>query len=44
MVKQVIKEIETILNRKLDGLERMRVRSLVLSGMVNPYDVIAAMK
>jgi hypothetical protein len=36
-------EVEAIIGRKLEPLERLQVRAKVLAGMVNPYDVINAL-
>jgi hypothetical protein len=42
MSATVMREVAAILGRALQPSERVRVRAKVASGMMNPYDVIAA--
>lgn len=42
-VRKIIAEITAILHRDPTPLERLRIRSCVLSGMVNPFDIIATL-
>ena len=41
---QISVEVEAILQRKLEQPERFKVKCLVLAGMVNPYDIVQAIK
>jgi len=43
MFKQILAEIAAILARPVTPLERLRIRSAANRGMVNPYDLIAAL-